>query len=97
MRAVVLALGALGCWVPPALAQVELAPNVDASPVTCRDYDAMSTVERVALLSTLPIGDDIDAEDLPAAEAFARQVTSVCAGAPSRLVGDAARQAMGGD
>ena len=56
-----------------------------------------STAERVALLSTLPIGDDIDAEDLPAAEDFARDVTAACAGAPDRLVGAAARQAMGGD
>jgi hypothetical protein len=97
MKAIVLGLGVLGTLAPPAFAQAELAPGVDAGAATCAEFMDLGMAERVAMLAALPIGDEIDQADMPAAEGFADDVASACSGSPDRPLGDAARQTMGGD
>ncbi len=98
MRRAVLA-GAVAAGIAgSAVAQDAPAPEPQGGPVTCGEFASMDSVGQLAALSAIePLGGEIDAQDVDAAEQWAKSVGAACADDTGKPLAEAAREALGGD
>jgi hypothetical protein len=90
---------ALALAAAPSLAQIKFNRTaVPGESVSCGEYAAMSSAERVqALQSIEPIGGELADADPALVEQWTGEVATACGGDTDRPLEDAATQALGGD
>ena len=98
MRRAVLSVAVAAGIAGSAVAQELRRRSRKAAPSPAVSSPAMDSAWQLAALSAIePLGGEIDAQDVDAAEQWARAVGEACADAPDKLLAQAAREALGGD
>lgn len=78
----------------PAAAQIQWGDQFDA--LTCGEWEPLDMTGRIEKLTAIePFGDDLEAGDRGAAEQWQAEVAAACKGHPSKLLRDAAAEALG--